>query len=169
MSMYSLMATIAKQIWYCYCNLERALNPALSDLLAQFPSKEQEALYKDLPGEEVCMVKDCEWSIHFDGSPMNRGGRAEIVLHAPDDTDVSLSFKLDISCSNNETEYEATVIGIFYALQAGIQRLHLQGDSMIIIDQVTGEHDLKKLLTNCTSEADKIFLKCLVRARASSS
>lgn len=51
--------------------------------------------------EEVCMIEHYEWGLAFDGSStLSRGGME--VLYAPYGMDVSLSFKLDFLCSNNE-------------------------------------------------------------------
>lgn len=55
---------------------------ALSNLLAQFLSKDDEPFCKDLPSEEVCMIDDYEWRIAFDGSSIHRGDGTGVMLYA---------------------------------------------------------------------------------------
>lgn len=57
-----------------------------------------------MPGEEVCMNKDFEWHLTFDGSSTNQEEGVGIVFYAIDDTGVSLWIKLDFLYSNNEDE-----------------------------------------------------------------
>lgn len=56
-------------------------------MLVQFPYEEHEHLSEELPNEEVCMIKDREWHLVFDGPPMHQGGGVGIVLYALDGTD----------------------------------------------------------------------------------
>ena len=52
---------------------------------------------------------------------------------------ISLDFKLDFSYTNNQTEYEALVLGLFTANAIGINNLRIHGDSNLI---------MKKLMVN---------------------
>lgn len=61
----------------------------------------------------------------------SRGG-VGIVVYNPDDIVISLLFKLEFPCSNSEAKYEALLMGLIYALQMGIQRLCVLGDSRLI-------------------------------------
>lgn len=45
-----------------------------------------------------------ECHLAFDGSLTHRDGGAGVVLYNPDETNISLSFKLEIPCSNNEAD-----------------------------------------------------------------
>lgn len=85
---------------------------ALSDLLEQFPSESYEPWHEDLPNEEICSVETEEWRLTFDGSSTHQGGGVELKLYAPNFVEVSLAFKLEFFCTNNEAEYEALVIGL---------------------------------------------------------
>lgn len=57
--------------------------------------------------EDVCSVETREWRLAFDVSSTHRGGGARVMLYALDGTDMSLSFKLELPCSNNKADYEA--------------------------------------------------------------
>lgn len=58
------------------------------------------------------------------------------VLHAHDGTDVSLSFKIELPCSNNEDEYKTLVTGLISTLQIETPKLCVQGDSKLIIKRL---------------------------------
>lgn len=61
-----------------------------------------------------------------------------------DGTNISLSFKLEFLCSNDEAEY-MTLILLMSALHMGIHRLYVQGDTRLIIKQVNGACALKEI------------------------
>lgn len=44
------------------------------------------------------------------------------LLYDPDGTSVSLTFKVEFPCSNNETEYEALLVWLVSTLHMDIQR-----------------------------------------------
>ncbi|OMO67929.1 hypothetical protein CCACVL1_20188 [Corchorus capsularis] len=129
---------------------------ALSDLLAYFPSKSlhEEILSDDLPGEvhvEVCHIEpSCgEWQLFFDGSSTTSGGGAGIVLIPPEarcehEEALSLAFKLDFPCTNNQPEYETLVLGLHTATIIGVEELCIIGDSNLVVKQTNGEFSLKE-------------------------
>ncbi|XP_059654683.1 uncharacterized protein LOC132301450 [Cornus florida] len=120
---------------------------ALADLLAQFPEQRHEPLDDALPLDElqVSAIKDSrsEWQLTFDGSSTSKGGWAGIVLTSPTQH-VIAAFKLAFRYSNNEAEYEALILGLLVALDKGISRLCVCGDSKLVVKQVTGEYTIRK-------------------------
>lgn len=68
-----------------------------------------------------------------------------VVLCAPNGDSTSLIYKLSFSCSNNEAEYEALIIGLTSTIKVGIRRPRIQWDSKITIKQVNDEFALKKV------------------------
>ena len=105
---------------------------ALADLLAYFPSGEFEPPPEKLPGEEFqcAMVEDApgEWSLSLDGSSTSTGGGAGINLTSQTgNSKLHLSYKLDFKCSNNESEYEALVLGLLAATKMGVLKLCIRG------------------------------------------
>lgn len=67
------------------------------------------------------------------------------MLYAPSGTNISVAFKLEFSCTNNEAKYEALIIGLTTTLNMGILRLRVQGDLKLIIKQVNGEFELNEI------------------------
>lgn len=94
----------------------------------------------------------------FDGSSTHQGGGVGIVLYAPDGTSISLSFKLEFFCTNNEAGYEAPIIELTFTLGAGVHRLRVEGDSELTIKHVKPrihvEGDCFHALSNYRSETD---------------
>lgn len=58
-----------------------------------------------------------------------------VVLYDPDGVRISLSFKLEFSCSNYVAEYETLLLGLISALKLGVRKLRVQGDSKLIIEK----------------------------------
>ncbi|XP_059658393.1 uncharacterized protein LOC132304673 [Cornus florida] len=103
------------------CSVPRAiLSQALADLMAQFPSGEYEPVKTDLPHEDLeeacCAAKDAIWTLSFDGSSTAQGG----------------------------AEYEALVLGLLAAREGKVKRLHVQGDSNLVVKQLDGSYTIKE-------------------------
>ncbi|OMO71117.1 hypothetical protein CCACVL1_18435 [Corchorus capsularis] len=129
---------------------------ALSDLLAYFllKSLHEEILPDDFPGvvhTEVCHIEPSYGECHlfFDGSSTTSGGHAGIVLipleaRRENEEVLSFAFKLDFSCTNNQAEYEALVLGLHTARIIGVDELCIIGDSNLVVKQTNGEFSLKE-------------------------
>ena len=52
---------------------------------------------------------------------------------------MSLAIRLHFPASNNAAEYGALINGMKIAIELGIRRLEIRGDSQLIIDQVMKE------------------------------
>ncbi|KAL0333011.1 UNVERIFIED_CONTAM: Retrotransposon-like protein 1 [Sesamum calycinum] len=52
------------------------------------------------------------WLLHVDGSSTAQGSSASIVITSPQGEDMEFAIKFDFNASNNETEYEALVLGM---------------------------------------------------------
>uniref|UniRef100_A0A2N9F8J5 Uncharacterized protein n=1 Tax=Fagus sylvatica TaxID=28930 RepID=A0A2N9F8J5_FAGSY len=121
---------------------------AIADLLAQFPGEDSSSISHEVPGEigEVLLagLVDSTWTLKFDGSSTSNSSGAGIVLMREDGETIAKSFKLDFSCSNNASEYEAYITGLAIAHEMGIKHLRVIGDSNLIICQTKGEFSLKE-------------------------
>jgi len=77
---------------------------------------------------------------------MKTGAGASLVFISTLGVRMRYAIRLHFPTSNNVAEYEALVSGLHIAIELGIKRLDVRGDSRLIIDQVMKEsscHDPK--------------------------
>ncbi|XP_016177970.1 uncharacterized protein LOC107620303 [Arachis ipaensis] len=121
---------------------------ALADLLSICPEKATiEELPNQIPGiiETIYACNEEEtWTLMFDGTPSNPQGGAGVVLTDSHGRNLSFMFRLDFSCTNNEAEYEALMLGLKMAQEVGIKKLHVKGDSNLIIQQILEGYGTKE-------------------------
>lgn len=82
--------------------------------------------------------------MYFDGASHEEGAGAGLVFVTSDREILPHSFTLTQLCSNNETGYQALILGLEMAVD--IKQLHLRvfGDSKLVINQITGIYEVKK-------------------------
>jgi ribonuclease HI len=123
---------------------------AIADLLVQFPGEDSSSILHEVPGGVgetlLADLVDSTWTLKFDGSSTSNSSGAGIVLIREDGETIAKSIKLDFSCSNNASEYEAYITGLAIAHEMGIKHLQVIGDSNLIICQTKGEFSLKEPL-----------------------
>ena len=86
------------------------------------------------------------WTMYFDGSLMKKGVGARLVFISPHGVRMRYMAQLHFPSSNNVAEYEALVNGLRIAIELGIWRLDIRGESQLVINQVMkelGYHDAK--------------------------
>jgi ribonuclease HI len=76
------------------------------------------------------------WTLYFDGSVMKTGARAGLLFVSPLGEHLRYAVRLHFPASNNMAEYEALLCGLKIAIETGIKRLDVRGDSQLVIDQV---------------------------------
>jgi len=74
--------------------------------------------------------------MYFDGSLMKMGARAGLLFVSPLGVHMRYVIRIHFAASNNVTEYEAHVNGLKIAIELGVRRLDVRGDSQLVIDQV---------------------------------
>ncbi|KAL0433166.1 UNVERIFIED_CONTAM: hypothetical protein Slati_2650900 [Sesamum latifolium] len=84
------------------------------------------------------------WLLHVDGSSTAQGSGASIILTTPQGDDMEFTVKFEFNASNNEAEYEALVLGMRIAQDAGASHLLAYSDSQLIVKQVNGEYEAKE-------------------------
>lgn len=128
----------------------------MADFLAAHPIPHDSPLAYDFPDEEVLYTEEENpaWEMYFDGAssirpaagpniPQLRAGIG-LVFVTPEGGIIRHSLALMEPCTKNEAEYEALIAGLELALNMGIRRLRIFGDSQLIINQVTGEYKVFK-------------------------
>ncbi|XP_073152040.1 uncharacterized protein [Henckelia pumila] len=83
------------------------------------------------------------WKVYVDGSSNSEGCGVGVFLISPRGDEIRLAVRLDFRASNNEAEYEAVLIGLRAAKQAGTARVHLYSDSQLVAQQVNGTYEVK--------------------------
>lgn len=66
------------------------------------------------------------------------------MLYDPDGISFFLSFRHEFPCTTNVAEYEALLIELISTLQMGIQKVRIQGDSKLVVQQINSEFALKE-------------------------
>ncbi|KAL0332853.1 UNVERIFIED_CONTAM: hypothetical protein Scaly_2186800 [Sesamum calycinum] len=70
-----------------------------------------------------------KWLLHVDGSSTIQGSGARVVVTSPHGEDLEFAIKFDFKASNNETKYEALLIGMKMAHEVGARHLVAYSDS----------------------------------------
>lgn len=79
------------------------------------------------------------WKLYFDGSRSRNDARAGAILISLKDEKLLFAHRLQFTCSNNVTEYEALVHGLLIAEKKKIKALQIFGDTKLVIHQVTNK------------------------------
>jgi ribonuclease HI len=69
-----------------------------------------------------------------------KGAGAGAVLISPEGLILEQAVKLGFLASNNETEYEALLIGLRSAIQLGADHLQVFCDSQLVVNHISGDY-----------------------------
>jgi hypothetical protein len=110
-----------------YVHRSSIQSQALADFIADWT----------LGAHEEGTSKDTEaWTVFCDGSWGTFVAGAAAVLVAPSRVKTCFAVKLDFSCTNNISEYEALLLGLRKLRAMGIRRAILKTDSQVIAGHV---------------------------------
>ena len=109
--------------------------------------------------------------MYFDGSLMKTRAGEGLIFISPLGVHMRYMIRLHFTASNNAAKYEALVNGLQIAIELGVRRLDVRGDSQLVIDQVMKEsncHDPKmeayyKLVRHLEDKFDDLKLNHIVR------
>jgi ribonuclease HI len=101
-----------------------------SQILADFVAK---WTHTQLPPPQI--RAEC-WTLYFDGSVMKTGAGAGLLFVSPLGEHMRYAMRLHFLASNNMAEYEALLCGLKIAIETGIKRLDVRGDSQLVIDLI---------------------------------
>jgi ribonuclease HI len=91
------------------------------------------------------------WTLYFDGSVKKTGAGAGLLFISPLGEHMRYAVRLHFPEANNMAEYEALLCGLRIAIETGIKRLDMRGDSHLVIDQV---------MKNASCHGDKMEAYC---------
>nr|KYP40711.1 Uncharacterized protein Mb2253c family [Cajanus cajan] len=90
--------------------------------------------------KEVIYLTTKPWQLYFDGSKHELGAGIGILIVSPERFPTKLSFKTNKRYSNNETEYQALIMGLKMLVELGARNVLIRGDSQLVIKQLTQEY-----------------------------
>ncbi|KAJ1700974.1 hypothetical protein LUZ63_000753 [Rhynchospora breviuscula] len=91
--------------------------------------------------------------------PKRQGG-VGLAFVTPEKGILRYALSLTEPCINNEAEYEALIAGLDMAINMGIDRLKVFGDSQLILSQIEGRFQIRKLeLVKYHEKALKLMAK----------
>ncbi|KAG9453317.1 hypothetical protein H6P81_006221 [Aristolochia fimbriata] len=119
---------------------------ALENFLADHPVPAEWELTEEFPDEEIFLVEILSpWKMYFGGAARRNGAGAGVLFVLPKDDLLPYSFVLTQNCSNNVGEYEGLLLGLGIAVEMEIPQLEVYDDSTLVIKQITGEFEVKKI------------------------
>lgn len=124
-------------------------------------------------GEKVLLITNFCHKLRFDGASKGNPGLsgAGAVIYNEDKEIWSESHFIGNDRTNNEAEYIGLILGLRKAIELNIKELLVEGDSMLIIKQMTGEYrvtsdrlePLHKTAKSLETQFDKIAYKHIYR------
>lgn len=123
--------------------------------------------------EKLLLVIDFHHKLRFDGASKGNPGLsgAGAVIYEQDKEIWAESHFIGNDRTNNEAEYIGLILGLRKAIELNIKELLVEGDSMLIIKQMTGEYKvaserlepLHKTAKSLETQFDKIVFKHIYR------
>ncbi|XP_015934727.1 uncharacterized protein LOC107460826 [Arachis duranensis] len=83
------------------------------------------------------------WKLHVDRASSREGSGAGIILKEGDEVVAKQALQFHFSASNNQAEYEALIAGLKLALSHQVQSLTAHCDSLLVVQQIRGEFQVK--------------------------
>ncbi|XP_073138570.1 uncharacterized protein [Henckelia pumila] len=121
-----------------YCSQKSIKGQAIADFLAHHPG------FDELISEEVeipvCGIEEPPWTLKFDGSSTEGTAGAGIVIISPIGVKTALSFNLDFPCTNNQAEYEASVIGLEILKDFQAKNIQPLPNWLMIFDEINFQY-----------------------------
>jgi len=98
----------------------------LADFVVEFSPRNK--------GEMVCHVESYPWRVFVDDASSVVGAGAGIIIITLEGIRLEHSFRLGFRASNNESEYEALLVGFRTVLSMGAQDVKIYSDSWLVVN-----------------------------------
>ncbi|GJV89500.1 reverse transcriptase domain-containing protein [Tanacetum coccineum] len=112
----------------------------LADFIVERPEKDS----PDTPMEEEGELPE-PWILFTDGSSCTDGSGAGLILTNPEGMEFTYALRFRFDATNNEAEYEASIVGLRIAEQMGVKNLQANVDSRLVANQVNGTYVAKEV------------------------
>ena len=86
---------------------------AIADYLAHYSLEKAEEIQEDFSDEDIMGIDVVSWKMYFDEATNQNGSGIEVLLISPKGTHIPFSGKLNFPVTNNATEYEGCIIGVW--------------------------------------------------------
>ncbi|XP_016178934.1 uncharacterized protein LOC107621425 [Arachis ipaensis] len=83
------------------------------------------------------------WELHVNGASSREGSGAGIILKEGNEVIAEQALQFHFSASNNQAEYEALIAGLKLTLSHQVQSLTAHCDSLLVVQQIRGEFQVK--------------------------
>ncbi|XP_011071449.1 uncharacterized protein LOC105156892 [Sesamum indicum] len=98
----------------------------------------------ELGGNPRVSKKSGKWMLHVDGSSNVGNGGVGILIQGPDNVGIEIAARLSFPTTNNEAEYEALIMGLELAFEAGARDLEVYTNSQLVALQIEGTYETKE-------------------------
>jgi ribonuclease HI len=89
--------------------------------------------------DDACIVTRKPWKLFFDGSVCANGCGIGGLVVSPNGESYEFSTRLEFSCTNNQSEYEALLMGLELLVDMGVKDVEVFGDSSLVVQQIKGD------------------------------
>ncbi|GKV00673.1 hypothetical protein SLEP1_g13330 [Rubroshorea leprosula] len=135
----------------------------LADFLVDHPCLEVEA------DEEKCInlfsISLVPWKLIFDGSSTDSMSIAGIVIISPTSLKTQMSFQLDFNCTNNQAEYEASIIRLEVLVELKVPVVEIIGDSQLMLKQLEEANEMAQIASGLKIPEDVMSRIVVVQKR----
>ena len=116
----------------------------LVDLVAEFAEcpEEMEGENHNMGERSIGIISvQCPipWELYVDKAANQRGSGVGLVLVSPENITIEKSLRLSFLATNNETEYEALLMGMRMVQKMGRKAVKVFSDSKLVVGQVRGD------------------------------
>ena len=102
------------------------------------------AEFTPIQGKQDKMDEAQRWVVNVDDSSMLYAGGIGVILKSPEGDKLKYAAHLQYQTTNNEAKYDAILKGLELAKYLGVESIVVQGDSQLIIKQMSGMCEAKE-------------------------
>ncbi|XP_057746654.1 uncharacterized protein LOC130965914 [Arachis stenosperma] len=123
------------------------ISKSLQQAEVRYPRIEKLALALIIMARQLTLDKSSptisNWTLYVDEASNNKGSGAGILLEDEQGTALEQSLQFTFHASNNQAEYEALIARLKLAHTMGITQLSIKCDSLLVVQQITGNFQVK--------------------------
>ena len=116
----------------------------MAEFLALNPISDNQKRELEFSDDLAITIEVQRWRMYFDRAVNQFGVGIRVILLISENEVIPIAKKLAFRVTNNEVEYEECVMGMEALMALKVTEVEILGDSMLVINQATGEWDLKE-------------------------